>query len=272
MLAVAQGCQIFVGGLALRCEEDALLAYFSRFGSVSDYTIVRDPETKLSRGFGFVTFPDALDAAAAVGASHGVEIRDLSAPHGRLSVRLAEKSKAQLEFEARRPAARAETGPADGGKGEKAQPADGGGRTKAKMEGKLEQETRRDEVSEAAAVEVAGVADDSVVAQPLIRAMVEARGRGDNLRAGDSRPPPPPPPPALPANAGVRQWPAPSPAVPPPPASAGPSTAPSERRAAVAAGAKLGRSDVTGGACGRRSGDKPPRPAREVLPAGAEAA
>uniref|UniRef100_A0A7S0N6J2 RRM domain-containing protein n=1 Tax=Cryptomonas curvata TaxID=233186 RepID=A0A7S0N6J2_9CRYP len=270
MLAVAQGCQIFVGGLALRCDEDALLAYFSRFGPVSDHSVVRDPETKLSRGFGFVTFPNAQNAAAAVGASHGVEVRDLSAAHGRLSVRLAEKSKAQLEFEARRAAARAETGPADGDKCEKAQLSDGGG-GKGTTDGMLERETCHDEVVEAAEGATAGAADDSGVAQPVMRAQAEARGQPDASRAGDARPPPPPPP-ALPANAGVRQWPAPPAAVPMPPASAGASTAPSERRAAAAGGTKLGRGDANGGACSRNSGDKPPRPAREVLPAGAEAA
>jgi hypothetical protein len=271
MLAVAQGCQIFVGGLALRCDEDALFAYFSRFGPVSDHTMVRDPETRLSRGFGFVTFPNAQDAAAAVGASHGAEVRDLSAPHGRLSVKLADKSKAQLEFEARRSAARGgETGPADGDRREKAQPAEGGG-AKGQKAGIVQREARREEEVEAAGGELCGAADDSVAAQPVLRAVVEARGRPDTLRAGAS-PPPPPPPPALPLNAGVRQWPAPPAAVPLPPASAAPSAAPPERRAAAASGAKLGRGDATGGACGRRSGDKPPRPAREVLPTGAEAA
>ena len=268
MLAVAQGCQIFVGGLSLRCDEDALLAYFARFGPVSDYAVVRDLETKVSRGFGFVTFPNAQDAAAAVGASHGVEVRDLCAAHGRLSVRLAEKSKAQLEFEARRAAARAETGSAGGDKDEKAQPADECA-SKGKKDGMLQRETSHDEVVEATVA--AGAADDSAVAQPVMRALVEARARPDILRAGDARPPPPPPP-TLPANAGVRQWPAPPAVVPLPPALARPSTAPSERRAAAAAEAKLGRGDGTGGACGRRSGDKAPRPAREVLPAGAEAA
>jgi hypothetical protein len=273
MLAVAQGCQIFVGGLALRCDEDALLTYFSRFGPVSDHAMVRDPESKLSRGFGFVTFPDAQHAAAAVAASHGAEVRDLSAPHGRLSVRLAEKSKAQLEFEARRAAARAEGGPPDADTREKAQKADGSGAAaEGKVEGAAEREARRDEVVAAAPAETSSAADGPVAGQPAMRAVAEVRGHHDALRAGTAQPPPPPPP-ALPATVGVRQWPAPPSAVPLPPASAGPSAAPSERRAAATAGGvKVGRGDATGGACGRRSGDKPPRPAREVLPAGAEAA
>jgi hypothetical protein len=300
MLAVAQGCQIFVGGLALRCEEDSLLAYFSRFGRVSDHTIVRDSETRLSRGFGFVTFPDAQDAAAAVGASHGVEVRDVSAPHGRLSVRLAEKSKAQLEFEARRSAARA--GMADGDKSEKAQAEDGdynneimaggvecsAGGVDREANGCVAREWSEDEaaVGEAAAA----ATDSSVSAHPVVRATAvarpmrgataDARSHADTSRAEAAQAPPPPPP--VPPNAVVRQWPAPPTAVSVPPASAGPKAAPSERRAkaegaaerraTAAAGAKLGRGDDTEGAFGRRSSEKPPRPAGEALPAGAEAA
>jgi hypothetical protein len=271
MLAVAQGCQIFVGGLALRSDEDALLAYFSRFGAVSDHTIVRDAETRQSRGFGFVTFPDAQDAAAAVGASHGVEVRDLSMPHGRLSVRMAEKSKAQLEFEARRCAAGgAASGLADGDEGEQVQPADCGG-AKDQVAARVEGDSRREEGLGADPAVGVLAAATHVAGQPVVRATPDARGRLDLSRPQAQAQAPPPPPPALAPNLGVRQWPAPPTEVPPPPASAGPKAAPSDRRGAVA-GAKLGRGDATGGACGRRNGDKAPRSGREALPAGAEAA
>ena len=58
MLAVAEGCQLYVGGLAIRCDDEALRAHFARFGTVSDVSVIRDKETGLSRGFGFVTLTD----------------------------------------------------------------------------------------------------------------------------------------------------------------------------------------------------------------------
>eukprot|EP00292_Cryptomonas_paramecium_P005389 CAMPEP_0113689634 /NCGR_PEP_ID=MMETSP0038_2-20120614/17297_1 /TAXON_ID=2898 /ORGANISM="Cryptomonas paramecium" /LENGTH=419 /DNA_ID=CAMNT_0000610775 /DNA_START=22 /DNA_END=1278 /DNA_ORIENTATION=+ /assembly_acc=CAM_ASM_000170 len=53
MLAVAQGCQLYVGGLTIRCDDEALRAHFARFGEVTDALVIREPDTKLSRGFAF---------------------------------------------------------------------------------------------------------------------------------------------------------------------------------------------------------------------------
>jgi hypothetical protein len=102
MLAVAEGCQLYVGGLAIRCDDEALRAHFARFGAVSDALVIREADTGLSRGFGFVTLTDTEKAKEAVKACHGREAKGLCPQHGRMQVRLASKSKAQQEFEARR--------------------------------------------------------------------------------------------------------------------------------------------------------------------------
>ncbi|TNV82114.1 hypothetical protein FGO68_gene16240 [Halteria grandinella] len=50
--------RIFVGGLDYSLREGDLRHHFEQFGEVRDVEIVRDPNSKASRGFGFVTFRD----------------------------------------------------------------------------------------------------------------------------------------------------------------------------------------------------------------------
>jgi len=54
---------------------------------------------QLSRGFSFVTFETQDMAKAAVKDMNRKEIKTLCPPHGRLSVKLAEKSRDQKEWE-----------------------------------------------------------------------------------------------------------------------------------------------------------------------------
>jgi len=51
--------KMFVGGLSWQTTEEGLKEYFSKFGVVSEAMVMRDPTTKHSRGFGFVTYSDA---------------------------------------------------------------------------------------------------------------------------------------------------------------------------------------------------------------------
>lgn len=51
--------KMFVGGLNWETTEDGMRKYFEQFGPVSHCTIMRDPNTDRSRGFGFLTFADA---------------------------------------------------------------------------------------------------------------------------------------------------------------------------------------------------------------------
>lgn len=51
--------KMFLGGLSPNSTEESVRAYYSQFGEVIDVIIMRDPTTKRSRGFGFITFNDA---------------------------------------------------------------------------------------------------------------------------------------------------------------------------------------------------------------------
>ncbi|GAA47814.1 RNA-binding protein Musashi [Clonorchis sinensis] len=52
--------KMFIGGLSPTTTADKLREYFQRFGEVKECMIMRDPLTKRSRGFGFVTFCDSV--------------------------------------------------------------------------------------------------------------------------------------------------------------------------------------------------------------------
>ncbi|XP_054143359.1 RNA-binding protein Musashi homolog 2 isoform X4 [Melozone crissalis] len=50
--------KMFIGGLSWQTSPDSLRDYFSKFGEIRECMVMRDPTTKRSRGFGFVTFAD----------------------------------------------------------------------------------------------------------------------------------------------------------------------------------------------------------------------
>uniref|UniRef100_A0A8C6ZDI8 RNA-binding protein Musashi homolog 2 n=1 Tax=Nothoprocta perdicaria TaxID=30464 RepID=A0A8C6ZDI8_NOTPE len=50
--------KMFIGGLSWQTSPDSLRDYFSKFGEIRECMVMRDPSTKRSRGFGFVTFAD----------------------------------------------------------------------------------------------------------------------------------------------------------------------------------------------------------------------
>ncbi|XP_040461259.1 RNA-binding protein Musashi homolog 1 isoform X7 [Falco naumanni] len=52
------GSKMFIGGLSWQTTQEGLREYFSQFGEVKECLVMRDPLTKRSRGFGFVTFMD----------------------------------------------------------------------------------------------------------------------------------------------------------------------------------------------------------------------
>ncbi|CAI4232001.1 unnamed protein product [Auanema sp. JU1783] len=57
--------KIFVGGLTANTTDDTMREFYSQFGELTDIIVMRDPNTKRSRGFGFVTFAakSMVDAA-----------------------------------------------------------------------------------------------------------------------------------------------------------------------------------------------------------------
>ncbi|XP_053135833.1 RNA-binding protein Musashi homolog 1 isoform X6 [Hemicordylus capensis] len=50
--------KMFIGGLSWQTTQEGLREYFCQFGEVKECLVMRDPLTKRSRGFGFVTFMD----------------------------------------------------------------------------------------------------------------------------------------------------------------------------------------------------------------------
>ena len=61
--------KMFVGGLSWQTTAEGLQMYFSKYGDLKECSVMRDPNTKQSRGFGFVTFEDpaAVDAVLNAG-------------------------------------------------------------------------------------------------------------------------------------------------------------------------------------------------------------
>lgn len=54
--------KMFVGGLNRSSTDEDFFDYFAQFGNMVDKVVIKDPNTKTSRGFGFITY----DASAAV--------------------------------------------------------------------------------------------------------------------------------------------------------------------------------------------------------------
>lgn len=52
----SQTRKIFIGGLNYKTDEESLKNYFSKFGELVDCIVMKFPDTKRSRGFGFVTY------------------------------------------------------------------------------------------------------------------------------------------------------------------------------------------------------------------------
>ncbi|VDK85343.1 unnamed protein product [Litomosoides sigmodontis] len=58
--------KLFIGGLSHETTDEQLRQYYSKWGTVVDCIVIRDPQTKYSRGFGFVTFATVQMAEAAM--------------------------------------------------------------------------------------------------------------------------------------------------------------------------------------------------------------
>jgi len=72
--AVNPGNNLHISGLSSRVEDRDLEAVFSKFGRLTKASVMKDPHTGESRGFGFVTFEKVEDADAAVAALNATEL------------------------------------------------------------------------------------------------------------------------------------------------------------------------------------------------------
>lgn len=66
--------KMFIGGLSWQTSPESLREYFSKFGEITEVMVMKDPTTRRSRGFGFVTFadPSSVDKVLALG-SHELD-------------------------------------------------------------------------------------------------------------------------------------------------------------------------------------------------------
>ncbi|XP_076331449.1 RNA-binding protein Musashi homolog Rbp6-like isoform X5 [Tachypleus tridentatus] len=61
--------KMFIGGLSWQTAPETLREYFMKYGEISEVMVMKDPSTRRSRGFGFVTFadPNSVDKVLANG-------------------------------------------------------------------------------------------------------------------------------------------------------------------------------------------------------------
>uniref|UniRef100_A0A8C2TNK6 Heteroous nuclear ribonucleoprotein A2/B1 n=1 Tax=Coturnix japonica TaxID=93934 RepID=A0A8C2TNK6_COTJA len=60
--------KLFIGGLSFETTDDSLRNYYEQWGKLTDCVVMRDPASKRSRGFGFVTFSSMAEVDAAMAA------------------------------------------------------------------------------------------------------------------------------------------------------------------------------------------------------------
>lgn len=66
--------QIYVGNLAYSIKDFQLKKIFSEYGNIQSARIIKNPQTRRSKGFAFVTFSTPKEAKKAL-KSHGVELQ-----------------------------------------------------------------------------------------------------------------------------------------------------------------------------------------------------
>ncbi|XP_059812201.1 heterogeneous nuclear ribonucleoprotein A1-like isoform X1 [Hemitrygon akajei] len=60
--------KLFIGGLSFETTDDSLRNHFEQWGRLTDCVVMRDPNTKRSRGFGFVTYSCVAEVDGAMAA------------------------------------------------------------------------------------------------------------------------------------------------------------------------------------------------------------
>ncbi|KAM9444419.1 heterogeneous nuclear ribonucleoprotein A1a [Clarias gariepinus] len=60
--------KLFIGGLSFETTDESLRAHFEQWGTLTDCVVMRDPNTKRSRGFGFVTYSSVNEVDVAMDA------------------------------------------------------------------------------------------------------------------------------------------------------------------------------------------------------------
>ncbi|KAK2096757.1 hypothetical protein P7K49_025791 [Saguinus oedipus] len=72
--------KLFIGGLSFETTDESLRSHSEQWGTLTDCVVMRDPNTKCSRGFGFVTYATVEEVDAAMNARpHKVDGRVVEA-------------------------------------------------------------------------------------------------------------------------------------------------------------------------------------------------
>eukprot|EP00128_Syssomonas_multiformis_P014143 Colp12_sorted_trinity150504_noHs@602 len=94
------GLNIHVNNLARSVTDEMLRDLFGKYGKILEATVVVDPHTKESRGFGFVRIESIPDGEAAIEALNGTQLegRDLGVQRVSLDVKLLGQLLGPLPF------------------------------------------------------------------------------------------------------------------------------------------------------------------------------
>ncbi|XP_013174130.1 PREDICTED: heterogeneous nuclear ribonucleoprotein A1, A2/B1 homolog isoform X1 [Papilio xuthus] len=88
--------KLFIGGLDYRTTDESLKEFYEQWGEIVDVVVMKDPQTKRSRGFGFITYSKA----------HMVDDAQNNRPH-KIDGRIVEPKRAVPREEIKRPDASA---------------------------------------------------------------------------------------------------------------------------------------------------------------------
>lgn len=88
--------KLFIGGLDYRTTDSSLKEFYEQWGEIVDVVVMKDPQTKRSRGFGFITYSRA----------HMVDDAQNNRPH-KIDGRVVEPKRAVPREEIKRPDASA---------------------------------------------------------------------------------------------------------------------------------------------------------------------
>lgn len=69
-----RGNNLYIANLSYQTREDDLQELFAKYGKIKHCKVIRDPVSKESRGFGFVTFEEAGDAQEAIKQLNNTEV------------------------------------------------------------------------------------------------------------------------------------------------------------------------------------------------------
>ncbi|CAF0887873.1 unnamed protein product [Adineta steineri] len=84
--------KLYVGSLHFNITESMLRGIFDPFGRIENITLMKDPDTERSRGYGFIQFAHAEDAKRAMENLNGFELAGRSMKVGHVTERLGEMS------------------------------------------------------------------------------------------------------------------------------------------------------------------------------------